>query len=54
MSGSTAKKIKKIIGFGHDDPIVRRKYRAIKKEYSKLDFEDRRTYISNLTKLFNN
>jgi len=54
MNSKVAKKIRKIISFKKDDPIVRRTYRSIKDEYDSLSPSDRKKYLINLEKLFNN
>ena len=52
MSGKAAKKIRALMSLQPDDPIMKRKYKAIKKEYTLLNDRDKKRYLENLERLF--
>jgi len=52
MSNSKAKYIRKLMGFNGEDPIVKRKFKAIKKEYSSLNELDKEKFLNNIKQLF--
>jgi len=52
MNKKKAKEIKKIINAQSEDPIVRKKYNQIKKEYSSLSEKDKKKFLDNIRKLF--
>lgn len=52
MSNSKAKYIRKLMGFNGGDPIVKRKFKAIKKEYSSLNELDKEKFLNNIKQLF--
>ena len=49
MSNSKAKNIRKIMGYEGSDPVVKRKFKSIKKEYSSLNNQDKQKFISMVT-----
>jgi len=53
MNQKKAKEIRSIVGL-QDDPVARRNYRGIKKEYISLSDSDKKRYLDNLRKLFDN
>ena len=40
------------MGFNGGDPIVKRKFKAIKKEYSSLNELDKEKFLNNIKQLF--
>ena len=52
MNQKKAKQLRSIIGLQEGDPVTRRNYRGIKKEYASLNHEDRKKFLDNLKKLF--
>ena len=52
MNQKKAKEIRSIVGL-QDDPVARRNYRGIKKEYISLSGDDKKRYLNNLRELFN-
>ena len=52
MSNSKAKYIRKIMGYEGSDPVVKRKFKSIKKEYSSLNNQDKQKFLDNIKRLF--
>lgn len=52
MNKKKVKEIKKILNVGSEDPVVRKKYNQIKKEYSSLNEKDKKKFLDNIRKLF--
>jgi len=54
MNQSTSKELKRIIGYSKDLPEMRRHYKRLKNEYTKLSGPARIIFIDKLKKMYNN
>jgi hypothetical protein len=52
MNQKKAKEIRSILNLQPGDPITKRNYRGVKKEYNNLSAGDREKFLNNLRKLF--
>jgi|7_EtaG_2_1085326.scaffolds.fasta_scaffold86443_3 hypothetical protein len=54
MNNQTVKKLKNIIGYQPDDPILKKHFKRLKKKYTSLSTSARQAFLIELEKTYNN